>query len=580
MVHPLGASEPVEAELIRHYDFAKPDRFSDDQLETLSSISDSIASEFTDAARGRFGTICAATSVSSRTCEYSEYVRAFAPLEFLAIASFQPIKGNIQLRFSPTLADAMLERAFGGRIDPGAARKEAWRLTDIERGELLRISAIAAKAIERSWFVLPSLRVEAFELDYDSAKSRIVPPTEMIFVSTISVSIDGIEGGIDVIYPFLTLEPVAKRLGASYWYSGKRRDGEPSREAAKRIVLDAELAVKGPSMTVAALRNLAPGASLELGRRSGLAAWLRLGGERIARLEGITRDECGWIARSATPAETKAEASFESLSRELNATKASLERGMREVAERLDAIASEREALLDRVEFGAADETSLARNAFSAISNADCESIASVLFDERDQLIALVACHLDEAKSARILEALGSCRAANVVTKVASIASVPAETLADIETALAAAMSRRVGMRLESGGMGKAAAILAACKADAERAALAELESVDPRLAGALRNNIVRFSDLALLAALPIGALEAIGPHDVAAAMRIMKDDDRNAVRGALDAEGRAKLDAAIASIGDIGLIEAEAAAARVASALRYLLEAGRLELR
>ncbi|MCU1393263.1 MAG: fliG [Ilumatobacteraceae bacterium] len=127
------------------------------------------------------------------------------------------------------------------------------------------------------------------------------------------------------------------------------------------------------------------------------------------------------------------------------------------------------------------------------------DQIVSYLQPEHPQVIALVLAHLPVGTSAQVIEGLPAELRAEVASRYAKLDSSDPEVVAEVELALL----RRVGAGSSNepsqsrGGIKPLAQLLNNVARDTEKVVLGELDRTDPILAGAVRDLMFVFEDIA-----------------------------------------------------------------------------------
>ncbi len=209
------------ARKIKIYDFKRPDKFSKEQLRTVSNMHETFARLTTTSLSAQLRSLVHVHVASVDQLTYEEFIRSIPTPTTLAVINMDPLKGNAVLEIDPTITFCMIDRLFGGR---GAMSNSKNRdLTDIEQevmeGVIVRILANMREA----WTQVIDLRPRFAQIETNPQFAQIVPPTEMVVLVTLDTKVGEEEGMMNFCIPYLTIEPIISKLSSQFWFSSVRR---------------------------------------------------------------------------------------------------------------------------------------------------------------------------------------------------------------------------------------------------------------------------------------------------------------------------------------------------------------------
>ena len=410
---------------IKLYDFRRPDKFSKEQLRTMQNVTE----VFTRLASTRLSAAlrlpCELSLELVDQMTYCEFMDPLTGPSTIAVVSMEPLKGQALLHIDAAGTDAVIERLFGSRLAAeaqpagGAKPLASGGITDIEFAQVERILAAVIEELGEAWGFVPGIKPALVQVETEARFCQIVPPNEMIVLTTCKLSIGAAKGALSVVYPFLVLEPIIHMLSAKYWYERKGDEiNALSRAAARRASMPAEILRNAGAISIDALRALRKGSAIELLDGEESRVWLRLGGSPVAELSGIERVGSSIAAKIDGAAAVRAGAPgagsdpMATLALELKAGLESVRTGVSEamaaMARQIGELKGGQEDLSDRMLFGQADAASLGLSAkpFASLAGVPAEPFALFLSNERAQVCALVLSFLDDALGARLLSLL------------------------------------------------------------------------------------------------------------------------------------------------------------------------------
>ena len=215
--------KPVNsAKKIKMYDFKRPDKFSKEQLRTVSIMHETFARLTTTSLSAQLRSLVHVHVASVEQITYEEFIRSIPTPTTLAVINMDPLKGNAVLEIDPAITFCMIDRLFGGRgLTSGNKNRD---LTDIEQevmeGVIVRILA----NIREAWTQVIDLRPRFAQIETNPQFAQIVPPTEMVVLITLETKVGEEEGMMNFCIPYLVLEPIVSKLSSQFWFSSVRKN--------------------------------------------------------------------------------------------------------------------------------------------------------------------------------------------------------------------------------------------------------------------------------------------------------------------------------------------------------------------
>lgn len=575
----------VEGKRIKRYDFRRPDKFSREQLHTMQAIAESFSRLASTRLSAALRLPCDLSLQTVDQLTFDEFMAPLASPCALAIASMEPLRGQVVMHLDAAASDAILERTFGATPAPNPRPLAAGGLTDIEVSQLERIAATTLEALGSAWSFVDGMKPRLEQVETEARFCQIVPPSEMIVLVSFALSVGSVNGRLDILYPFLVLEPIIGSLSAKYWFD-MRNPVEPGPGAvtAWRAPMPAELMLDAGAMSIEALRLLRKGAIIPVPELDKGRGWLRLGGARVAELVDVRLDGSGADGAAATAAFADAGAvsrtSIESGPDPMLRLAEEVRSGLATMATRIDELKGGQEDLSDRVLFGQSDAQSVRPSArpFASLAGVPAEALALFLSGERSQVCALILSHVDDGLGARLLSLLPEAAQPDIMRRVASMGGVAPDVLADVERILGVKLSAIDRAGPEAGGIDKVVGMLNMVPREVEKRVITSLDGTDPELAESIKRSMFVFEDIVLLDDESIRAVfEAADERDIIVAMKPVAEAERERLFGRFPEDRRESLRAAFAGLGRMRLAECDAAGFRIVEVIRRLEQEGRI---
>lgn len=206
---------------IKIYDFRRPDKFSKEQIRTVSNMHETFARLTTTSLSAQLRTLVHTHVASVDQLTYEEFIRSIPTPTTLAVINMDPLKGNAVLEIAPEITFIMIDRLFGGSGDTGG--KVNRDLTDIEQSVMEGIIVRILANMREAWTQVIDLRPRLQQIETNPQFAQIVPPTEMVILVTLEIKIGEEAGMMNICIPYITIEPIISKLSSQFWFSSVRR---------------------------------------------------------------------------------------------------------------------------------------------------------------------------------------------------------------------------------------------------------------------------------------------------------------------------------------------------------------------
>jgi flagellar motor switch protein FliM len=207
---------------IKIYDFKRPDKFSKDQIRTVSIMHETFARLTTTALSAQLRTLIHVHVASVDQLTYEEFIRSIPNPTTLANVDMDPLKGAALLEIDPAITFSIIDRLFGGQGEPAKLTRD---LSEIEQSVMENIIVRVLGNLREAWGNVIDLRPRLANIETNPQFAQIVPPSEMVVLVTLETRVGEVEGMMNLCIPYLTIEPIISKLSAQYWYSTVRKAG-------------------------------------------------------------------------------------------------------------------------------------------------------------------------------------------------------------------------------------------------------------------------------------------------------------------------------------------------------------------
>ncbi|GMQ60485.1 flagellar motor switch protein FliM [Vallitalea sediminicola] len=235
---------------IKDYDFARPSKFSKEQLRTLEIIFEHYARLISTTLPAYLRTATQVDVVNSEAISYSEFANALSNPILLGVVDFSPLKGSFVVDLSVNIGYAIIDRLLGGK---GETLDRERDFSEIEVLLIEKILVICIQNMREPWKNVVELSPRLEKIETNSQFAQVISPTDVVALITLSMKIGPVEGLMNFCIPYLCLEPIMDKLNTKYWFSTIQSTNE---ELYKEIIEHQIDNVKIPIKTVLGRSNI------------------------------------------------------------------------------------------------------------------------------------------------------------------------------------------------------------------------------------------------------------------------------------------------------------------------------------
>lgn len=200
----------------KKYDFKRPDKFSKDHMRTLCNIHEFFSRLATTTLSGQLKTTASLHVSVVDQLTYEEFIRSIPNPTTMGIIAMNPLRGQAVLEIDPNTTFTIIDRMLGGK---GESVKKNRELTGVEIQVMKTIINKMLTKFEKAWSFVVNLDTRLTDIECNPNFVSSVAPNEMVIVITIETIINGVKGLMNLCIPYMTIEPIVRKLQAEYWLS-------------------------------------------------------------------------------------------------------------------------------------------------------------------------------------------------------------------------------------------------------------------------------------------------------------------------------------------------------------------------
>ncbi len=589
-------SAPASGRKVKLYDFRRPDKFSRDQIRTVTIMHETFARQLSSTLSSMLRSPAHLRVASVDQLTYEEFIRSIPNPTTLAVIPMEPLKGAAVLEIDPGISSAIVDRLFGGPGRPSPANRE---LTDLEASVMDGAVTRLLGCLQAAWAAILDIKPRLLAIETNPQFVQIVHPNEMIILVTLESRVGEGSGMINLVLPYLTIEPIIPRLSAEYVYSARRPPPGSPNASASSLPMTVEVSYEGERLALNALAHLRKGTLVHIPRYREGSAFLQAGGAPILDLAArrprgarrvtwaladrhVGRDLAVLGAAGKTSERNAADPFrdvLQSLSAEVGA-------GMKAIEAKVGDLARRHEELADQLVFESPDrevaspaQAVARKRPFGFLSVSYCEALAAFLGQEHPQLIALLLSYLEPALAACVLEKIPEEMRTDVTERICAMNRISPEVLRLVEEVLEKKMAAVAAENYApAGGVAAAVEILNVGTRGLEKYVVESMERSNPALAEEIKKRMFVFEDVVLLDRETVAkVLKEVAEEDLLLSLKATPEKVRAFIWECVPRSAVEGLRTRLEQMGRARLSDIDAAQQRIVAVIRAMEEEGKI---
>lgn len=588
---------------IKRYDFKRPDKFSKEQIRTVSIMHETLARLTTASFSAHLRCLAHVHVAAVDQLTYEEFIRSIPNPTTIAVVNMDPLKGSALLEIDPSIVFPIIDRLFGGQGEGPSIKRE---LSEIERSIMEEIITRMLRSLREAWSTVIDLKPRLGQIETNPQFAQIVPPTEMAVLVSLKTTIGDAEGMMNLCIPYITIEPIIPRLSAQYWYRSVRRRGahrETPPGYGSELRIDAELCTKSGTLSLYEIGMLRRGSLIPMENWNCGYGYLRSGGVKTLslRLKEQKRNTATFLVQNSQISARErsiitgidedelAKEMDERISEPVSILKQELQDGFSQLRKRIDELGNRQDELSDHVflsddvagkNIRPIEERDASRQGstpFGFVNANDGEVLLTFLSVEHPQLIALVLANIEPAVASYVLQRLDEELQINVTERIYRMGRVSPQIFEIVRHTFERKFAQLSETEnLEAGGYSKVVEILNLVSRSTERHIVDALDKCSPEVSEDIKQHMFVFEDIVLLDGRVVAAVaESANRDDLVLALRGVDKAVSDHVLDNIPPEDREYIERTKQEMGPAIVSDVEAAQQRIIAVIRRLESEG-----
>ncbi|MEI6915372.1 MAG: hypothetical protein WCL39_09595, partial [Armatimonadota bacterium] len=200
-----GAGSRSSSHEVHLYDFARPERFSKEQLRRLDILHCTFATSLANYLSALLRTAIEVEHTTLDQASFDEYQNSIPSPTLISTFRIDPVAARSLIEFNPNIVFAIVDYMAGGN---GQALLESRDITDIEMTLMESVVKSSLKHYIRAWEIFGKTYCELERVGSSQLVNPIANPTDRVVSSYFEVRIGEQVGLVSICIPALALEAI------------------------------------------------------------------------------------------------------------------------------------------------------------------------------------------------------------------------------------------------------------------------------------------------------------------------------------------------------------------------------------
>lgn len=279
---------------VKNYDFARPSKFSKENLRTLEFIYEHYARLLSTTLPVYLRKNVQVTVASSETVVFSEFSNALSNPVILGVINFNPLPGSIIIDFATNLGFAVIDRMLGGQ---GETLKKGRDFSEIELTIIEKVLILLMQMMKEPWKNVVEINPFLERIETNPQFAQIIAPSDMIAIVTLNIKVGEVEGLVNICLPFFTVENIIDKLNTKSWFSSIQEASEEDFQQyvetmLRKVDVPVKVQLGANQITVADFTNLQCGDIIRLDTKTDSELEVFVGNiKKFTALPGTNNDK-------------------------------------------------------------------------------------------------------------------------------------------------------------------------------------------------------------------------------------------------------------------------------------------------
>lgn len=217
-----GGDDDIALDVVK-YDLLSQDRIIRGRMPTLDIINDRFARQLRVTLSNMLRKMIQVSVESTSLMKYGEFLNYLPIPSCLNVVKMHPLRGACILAMEAKLVFAFLNNFFGGSTN-AQERVEGRDFTAIELMVIRKVVTFLLADLEKSWQPVFPLKGEHTRTEINPQFLAVVPPTEVVVLTSYELDLEDLRGTLQVVMPYSTIEPIRHHLASGAQSEAEEED--------------------------------------------------------------------------------------------------------------------------------------------------------------------------------------------------------------------------------------------------------------------------------------------------------------------------------------------------------------------
>lgn len=222
------------------YDLTSQDRIIRGRMPQLDVIYERFMRAFRISLSSALRRIASLNHTSTDFLKFGEFINTLPIPTCMSVLRFNALRGSALLVVESKLAYSFVDSFLGGTDRP-YTKIEGKEFTAIELSIIRRVIELAMTDLESAWASVSKLDASFVRTEVNPQFVGIVPPTDVVIVSTFDVELENANGTITLVIPYATIEPIKQKLSSGFQVEADQTDKKLWSAILEKQILDTEV---------------------------------------------------------------------------------------------------------------------------------------------------------------------------------------------------------------------------------------------------------------------------------------------------------------------------------------------------
>lgn len=205
------------------YDLTSQDRIIRARFPQLDVIYEKFMRAFRVSLSSALRKIATLNLASTDFLKFAEFINTLPLPTAMSVLRFNELRGASLFVIENKLAYSLVDSFFGGTDRP-YSKNDGKEFTPIELSIIRKVVELAITDLENAWASVYKIDCHFVRTEVNPQFVGIVPPTDVVIVTTFDVELENANGTMTLVIPYATIEPIKQKLSSGFQVESDHTD--------------------------------------------------------------------------------------------------------------------------------------------------------------------------------------------------------------------------------------------------------------------------------------------------------------------------------------------------------------------